>query len=209
VLALDADADAVERGAKSSIRRGASKARREGLVAERRTDADAVDSFYRLHLATRRHQGVPTQSKPFIHGLRELFDNGHGFVSLVTDGGRPIAAAVFLHLRDHVIYKYGASDRSALGRRPNNLLFADVIRWGCENGFRKLDFGRTDLDNEGLRGFKRGWGADESALHYTYVGTEAPADGHSLPERVLAPVIRRSPPMVGRAIGAALYRHFG
>ena len=209
VLALESDADAVERRAKSSIRRGAGKARREGLSVERRTDPEALDAFYRLHLATRRHQGVPTQSKRFIDGLRGIFEGGHGFVSMVNDSGSPIAAAVFLHFRDHLIYKYGASDRSALARRPNNLLFADVIRWACENGFSKLDFGRTDLDNEGLRGFKRGWGAEELALHYTYVGIAAPDDGHSLPERLLTPVIRHSPTVVGRAIGAAFYRHFG
>lgn len=208
-LALDRDADAVARRAKSSIRRGVSKARREGLVFERRTDRDAVEAFYRLHLATRRHQGVPTQSKRFIRGLEELFAEGLGFVALVRDDGRPLAAAVFLHAGGHLTYKYGASDRAALARRPNNLLFAEVIRWACENGLEMLDFGRTDLDNEGLRSFKRGWGAEESPLHYTYVDLPAPDEDHSLPERVMAPVIRRSPPVLGRLVGAALYRHFG
>lgn len=208
-LTLDRDADAVARRAKSGIRRGASKARREGLAVERRTDRAALDAFYRLHRATRRHQGVPTQSKRFIRGLETLFDGGHGFVALVKDGERPIAAAVFLHAGGHLTYKYGASDRSMLARRPNNLLFAEVIRWGCESGCRELDFGRTDLDNEGLRSFKRGWGAEESALHYTYVGLPAPDGAHSLPERLLAPAIRHSPPVVGQLVGTALYRHFG
>ena len=57
--------------------------------------------------------------------------------------------------------------------------------------------------------FKRGWGAEEIALHYTYVAMDPPSGGHSLPERVLGPVIRRSPASVGRAIGAAAYRYFG
>jgi CelD/BcsL family acetyltransferase involved in cellulose biosynthesis len=209
VLTLDDDADVVARRARQGIRRGVAKARREGLSCARRTDPAALDTFYRLHLRTRRHQGVPTQSKRFIVGLARLFASGNGFVAVVTDGeGAAVAAAVFLHHRDHLIYKYGASQRAALARRPNNLLFAEVIRWACEAGYRKLDFGRTDLEQEGLRGFKRGWGADEIPLHYTYVGAD-PSAGRSLPQRLLAPAIRRSPPFVGRLVGAALYRHFG
>ena len=207
-LPLEQDADAVARRAGSGIRRGVSKARREGLTFERRTDAEALDAFYRLHLLTRKHQGVPTQPKRFIDGLGPLFERGHGFVALVGDDGRPIAAAVFLQLRDHLIYTYGASDRSALARRPNNLLFAEVIRWACESGLRELDFGRTDLDQEGLKQFKRGWGAEELPLHHTYAGMEAPSSGDSRAQRLLAPVICHSPPAVGRLFGA-LYRHFG
>lgn len=207
-LPLERDAGAVERRAKSSLRRGAAKARKEGLVATRSTDQRALDTFYGMHLQTRRHQGVPTQSKRFIRGLRRIFDSGHGFVSIVTDESRPIAAAVFLGIGGHLTYKYGASERSALKRRPNNLLFADVIRWACEEGYTSLDFGRTDLDNEGLRSFKRGWGADEHALHYTYLGMPAPT-GSSTAERLVAPLIRRSPPVVGRLVGAAFYRHVG
>ena len=207
-LALEADADAVAKRAKSSIRRGISKARKEGLDFERRTDAAALDAFYRLHLRTRKHLGAPTQPKRFIDGLGALFERGHGFVALVSDGGKPIAAAVFLQLRDHLIYKYGASDRSALARRPNNLLFAEVIRWACESGLRELDFGRTDLDQEGLKQFKRGWGAEELPLHHTYAGMAPPEGGESGALRLVAPVIRHSPPLAGRLLGAC-YRHFG
>jgi len=207
-LALEPDADAVAKRAKSSIRRGISKARKEGLAFERRTDAAALDAFYRLHLRTRRHQGVPTQPKRFVDGLGSLFERGHGFVALVRDGDRPIAAAVFLQLHDHLIYKYGASDRSELARRPNNLLFAEVIRWACESGISELDFGRTDLEQEGLKQFKRGWGAEELPLHHTYAGTDPPSEAGSRAQRLLVPVIRHSPPSVGRLFGA-LYRHVG
>ena len=208
-LPLEPDAEAVAGRARSGIRRGVAKARREGLSFERRADGEGLDAFYRLHLRTRRRQGVPTQSKRFIDGLGGLFDEGHGFVALVRAGGSgPVAAAVFLQAGTHLTYKYGASDRGALPLRPNNLLFAEVIRWACESGCRELDFGRTDLDNEGLREFKLGWGAHETALHHTYAGCEPPA-GTSLPQRVLRPLIRHSPPLVGRLTGRALYRHFG
>jgi CelD/BcsL family acetyltransferase involved in cellulose biosynthesis len=208
-LPLEDDATAVERRARSGIRRGATKARKAGLTFERRTDGGGLDSFYKLHLQTRKHQGVPTQSKRFIDGFGPLFEQGNGFVALVSDEGRPVAAAVFLRWREHLIYKYGASDRSAFAKRPNNLLFSEVIRWGCETGCRELDFGRTDLDHEGLREFKVGWGTDESPLHHTYAGMPVPDARESAVQRLLVPAIRHSPASVSRLIGVALYRHFG
>jgi CelD/BcsL family acetyltransferase involved in cellulose biosynthesis len=104
-------------------------------------------------------------------------------------------------------YKYGASVHGALALRPNNLLFMDAIRWGCENRQRVLDFGRTDLGNHGLLAFKRSWGAVETPLRYTYFGSDPPGrDGFA--RRALGGVIRRSPPIVGRLVGEALYRDF-
>lgn len=208
LLPLSEDHAEVERRySKSQIRRGIKKARREGLRSEHRTDPEALEAFYSLHVRTRRRLGVPTQPKRFIRRFEELFDAGLGFVGLVLDGGRPVAAGVFLTFRGTVTYKYGASDRRSLGKRPNNLLFSEAIRWACESGFRTLDFGRTDLDNEGLRSFKRAWGANEIELGYTYLADSMPAPPGSLRDRVMGGVIRRSPPVVGRLVGEALYRH--
>ncbi len=202
-------AEVEQRYSKSQIKRGIKKARRENLSAERRTDAAALDAFYALHLKTRQRLGVPTQPKRFIQRFEELFDAGLGFVELVLDEGRPIAAAVFLSFNGTLTYKYGASDAAALGKRPNNLLFSEVIRWACEAGFHTLDFGRTDIDNEGLRSFKRSWGADESELSYTYLADREPTLQPALRDRVMGTTIRRSPAVVGRLAGAALYRHVG
>ncbi len=210
LLTLARDPAEVEsRYSKSQVKRGIKKAQREGLSAERRTDQAALDAFYALHMQTRRKLGVPTQPKRFIRRFAELFDAELGFVELVLDQGRPIAAAVFLTYNGTLTYKYGASDARALGKRPNNLLFAEAIRWACEEGLHTLDFGRTDVDNEGLRAFKRSWGAEEEALSYTYFAERPPAAGPGLRDRAVGAVIRRSPAGVSRLVGEALYRHFG
>jgi CelD/BcsL family acetyltransferase involved in cellulose biosynthesis len=112
--------------------------------------------------------------------------------------------------RDAVLtYKYGASDERFLAARPNNLLFMEAIRWGCEHGMRTLDFGRTHRHQEGLRAFKLAWGAEERELRYRNLGG-ATAPGRSAQiERWLGAAIRRSPPLAGRVIGEVLYRHAG
>jgi CelD/BcsL family acetyltransferase involved in cellulose biosynthesis len=209
-LALEADAAAVlARTSKSQIRRGIKKAEREGVTIQARTDRAALQDFYRLHLRTRRRQGVPIQPKGFILGFEALFARGLGRVLTAHHEGRTISAAVFLEHGDTVIYKYGASDERFLGVRPNNLLFAEAIRIGCAAGHRTLDFGRTDTDNEGLAAFKRAWGADEEELSYTYLAEHAPRDGGGLAHKALAEVIRRGPEKTGQVIGTALYRHVG
>jgi CelD/BcsL family acetyltransferase involved in cellulose biosynthesis len=210
VLALEPDVAAVERRfAKSQVLRGVRRARREGLEAVVATDREALEAFYRLHVGTRQRLGVPTQPRRFILGFEALFGAGLGFVLLVLREGEPVAAGVFFTFGETLIYKYGASDARFLPLRPNNLLFMEAIRWGCEHGMRQLDFGRTHWGHDSLRAFKLAWGAEERELRYRLVGAAVPGGRSARSERVLAGVIRRSPPLAGRVIGEALYRHAG
>ncbi len=208
-LTLEPDVERVARGfAKSQVKRGIAKAIREGVTIERRQDRAALGRFYAMHMATRRRQGVPTQPRQFILRFADLFAAGHGFVLLARHQGRDIAGAVFLSAGATLTYKYGASRRRDLHLRPNNLLFMEAIRWGCENGMRTLDFGRTDIDNEGLLAFKRSWGAEELPLAYTYFGRESPDEPDGFSRRAIKALIRHSPPVFGRLVGEALYRDF-
>ena len=98
VLPLATDVAEVERRfRRSSVLRGLRRARRVGLVAQRRTDIAALEAFFRLHVATRSRLGAPTQPRSFIRDLRRLFARDLGFVLLVTRGTETAAAAVFLH----------------------------------------------------------------------------------------------------------------
>jgi CelD/BcsL family acetyltransferase involved in cellulose biosynthesis len=210
VLALGPDVEEVERRfAKSQVRRGIRRARREGLETAVATDRPALEAFFRLHVLTRRRLGVPTQPHRFILGFESLFAAGLGFVLLVLREQEPVAAGVFLTHGDTLLYKYGASDVRFLPLRPNNLLFAEAIRWGCEHGMRRLDFGRTHWEHQSLRAFKLAWGAEEHELRYRHVGAAVPGGRGERSQRALARVIRRSPPLAGRVIGEALYRHAG
>lgn len=210
VLALSPDVAAVERRFKKpQVARGVRRARREGLHATIGDDRASLEAFYRLHVATRRRLGVPTQPRRFVLAFERLFADGLGFVLEVRHQERPIAAAVFLTAGDTLLYKYGASDERFWGLRANNLLFMEAIRWGCEHGMRRLDFGRTHWHHESLRAFKLAWGSEELELRYRHVGGAAPGGRSARAERVLASVIRRSPPAAGRVLGEVLYRHAG
>lgn len=211
VLQLSADPSEVHRGFhRSQVQRNIRRAGREGVVvrvADRR--ADLTEIFYRLHLATRRRQGVPVQPRRFFRLIwQHVIAAGHGAVLIAEHAGRPVAAAVFLRHNGTVIYKYGASDDAAWPLRPNHALFWHAIVTACEAGDRRFDWGRTELGNAGLRSFKSAWGAVEEPLRYTTIG--GPAATHDLggspAARALAATIRHTPPWTCAAAGKALYR---
>jgi CelD/BcsL family acetyltransferase involved in cellulose biosynthesis len=210
VLALKPDVDFILAGLRHNHLRNVRKSERSGLVLRRaQTRSDVVDRYYDLHLRTRRRLGVPTQPRRFFARLwTEVLEPGQGFVLLALDRDRPVAGAVFLTGGKTVVYKYGASEPSSWPLRPNHLIFFSAMRWGCENGFDRFDLGRTDLQDEGLRAFKAGWGATEEPLVYTSFGESVrPPAAHPNIRRVTRTLVRHAPPALSRLAGAILYRH--
>src|SRR5438270_1742078 len=207
VLPLAASGDEVLGRLKGSpLPRAIRKAQREGVEATVSRAREDLELFYRLHLQTRRRLGVPVQPRRFLERIwTHLINQGLGFLVLATYQSQPIAAALFLAWNGNVIYKFGASDRRHWELRPNNLVMWTAIDWACRRGYRQLDFGRSELDNEGLRDFKRRWGAMELPLRYSYVAARPPRSTSPVTKRALAALIQTSPPAVCRALGELLY----
>jgi CelD/BcsL family acetyltransferase involved in cellulose biosynthesis len=211
VIALDSDPAAVYAGFRPSVRRHIQQAAPRGVTIRRaERQEDLVDTFYRLHLRTRRRFGVPIQPRRFFRMLWEsVIRTGLGTVLIAEASGEPVAAEVLLSWNGTTISKFSASDERAWSLRANNLLTWHLIKTACEQGSRWLDFGRTDAGSEGLRAFKQSWGAAEESLIYTTLGSRpepAPARD-SMADHVLASVIRHGPLVVCRAAGEALYRY--
>ncbi len=195
---------------KSQTQRSVNKFEKSGAVVERRTDAGAMSAFMRLNYLTRRKHGLPPQPDRFFEELhRTIIGPGRGFVSLARLGSADLGASVFLRFKDTIYYKFGASDEAYLVHRPNHGIMWDAIRWAGAEGYRVLDFGRSDLDGEGLIKFKRGWATEESDL--TYYRSSASVAGQKGADRLemLKPVFQRLPIPVLKAIGKVLYEHVG
>jgi CelD/BcsL family acetyltransferase involved in cellulose biosynthesis len=195
---------------RSQVQRNVRRAVREGVtVRAAESEDDLARTFYALHVATRHRLGVPIQPRRFFKLLwRRLIDTGHGFVLLAeAQGGSPVAGAVFLTSPGTITYKFGASDSAAWGLRPNHLLFWTAIARACEAGYERFDFGRTDLEDEGLRAFKSGWGTVEEPLVYTTLAERQPTEARRRAAHAVRGILQRSPAIVCRAAGALLYRY--
>lgn len=187
--------------------RNVRKAERAGVEIKWGTTASDVETFYRLHLLTRQRLGVLIQPRRYFYLFaKSIIERGLGFVLTAWAEQVPIAVAMFLAWNGTLMYKYGASDAEYWKCRPNNLLFWEAIHWGCENGYHTFDWGRTDLDDQGLREFKSGWGAMEEPLTYSMVANALFRESSGGLRNAVKAVIRRSPQWVCQAIGECLYR---
>ena len=193
-----------------AVRRAVRKAEQSGLTVTFSQDLDAVRTFYGLFCRTRKRHGMPAQPFRFFENIhRHVLAQNQGWVVLARHGPVPAAGAVFFHSGKTAVFKFGASDETLQHLRANNLVMWQAIRWHAQRGFALLDFGRTSLDNEGLRRFKLSWGAQERRIDYfrhdcrkaEFVTARDDSTGwHNR-------VFRFLPVPLSRLIGVAFYRH--
>lgn len=211
LLRLSADADKVFRHFHpSQVQKNIARAERNGVEVRWAEDKSDLDIFYDLHLKTRQRLGVPIQPRRYFELLwKRIIDAGLGFILLAHQDSVPMAGAVFLTYKTKLVAKYSASDSNYWRFRPNNLLFWTSIRWGCEQGYSLFDWGKTSVDNVGLRNFKSGWGSQESVLTYSVLSATPPNHITGRLSGITEPFFRHAPKWVCRATGELLYRHFG
>ncbi len=196
---------------KTQVQQPIHKALRDGLTAVIKTDYESVTNFYNLHLLTRKKLGVPIQPKKFFYHLwNEIINKGMGYVVLVRLNEKVISSGIFIGFNKILTYKFSASHPDYLNYRPNNLMLWTGIQEAKKRGFEIFDFGRTDLETEGLRKFKQGWGTVEEPLYYSYY-PKAPGDSKFklVKNKIVAPIIKHSPKFVCRLSGELFYKYFG
>jgi len=193
---------------KNCIQRRIRRAEREQLSYEKGCSADILDDFYRLLVITRRrHQLLPQPRSWFRNLVACMSPNIE--IRLARKNGIPIAAILTLRHRSTVIYKYGCSDEKFHHLAGMPFLFWKLIEESKAVGAEQIDFGRTDLDNQGLIEFKDRFGTARRQLTYfrypetlgkSFVASSLPAT------RRLFSVL---PDALSSMAGKMLYRHIG
>lgn len=209
-LDLTAGETCLLKGCDDSVRRALRKAEHGALTIEFSQSLDSMQVFYRLLCLTRRRHGVPPQPFPFFANIcTHVLAQNLGWIVLARQGAIPVAGAVYFHQGRTAIYKFGASDERLQHLRANNLVMWQAIRKYAREGYTALDFGRSSLDNAGLRKFKLGWGTQETQSDYIrydratarYVTARDESSGwHNR-------LFRSLPIPLSRLAGALLYRH--
>ena len=195
---------------KSSARRALRKAERSGLSVQVAGTRMAMMEFYRLHVRTRKRHGLPPQPASFFLNIHdEVIKSGLGFVVIASSGSRRISAAVFFQVGKKAIYKFGASDERFQELRGNNLVMWEGIRFLVQNGAETLHFGRTSLQNDGLRRFKLGWGIEEETISYHKFDAAARAcvRRRDTASGFQGAIFSRLPSSMNRLAGALIYPH--
>lgn len=193
-----------------SVKRALRKAESSALALEVGSSRAQLEDYYRLHGITRRRLGSPPQPMSFFESLRtRLLEPGHGFIVLARRNGVAVAGSVFLHACGQACYKFGASDERFQQFRGSNWVMWHGIQESRRRGCTSLHLGRTAPGAEGLRRYKLGFGARETAIRYfrlemSGLSVDRVIDrSEGLPNQVF----RRLPVWVSRLVGAAVYPH--
>ena len=132
-----------------------------------RQSREAILEYYRLHVQTRRRHGLPPQPLSFFLNIHdEIIQPGLGFVVMAHHGSRVAAAAVFFHIGKKAVYKFSASNEDQKRLQGNSLVIWEAIQILAQSGIEELHFGRTPLNDQGLRRFKLAWGTSEKTIEY-------------------------------------------
>jgi len=193
----------------NSFRRKVHRAEREGLSCESGNSEKLLGEFYSLLLITRKRHHLPPQPLVWFQNLLRYMGEKLQ-IRIARKGATPIAAMLTLRHESSVIYKYGCSDEKFhnLGGMP--FLFWRLLEESKSSSVERIDFGRTDLSNEGLVVFKDRLGTSKSLLtYYRYSKEPRRRVGSPGGSQAIRQILSFLPQSLSSAAGRMLYRHMG
>jgi hypothetical protein len=194
---------------KTSIQQTIKRSEREGVDIETGSSERLLSLFYGLMVKTRRRHQVPPQPIEWFRNLTACMGDRLR-IRVASHRGEPIASTITLEHKNALFYKYGASDDrfNSLGATPS-LIWKAIVE-GKSAGQTRMDFGRSELDNQGLIKFKDRWGATASKLTYLRWSSEPAREAsHGHASGLVKRVFGIMPDFVLQTTGRILYRHIG
>lgn len=197
---------------RDSTRRNIKKATELGVTIQMSSSLQSMHQFHHLHCLTRKRHKLPSQPFYFFKKIHEnIISKKLGYIFKASFQNQIIGASIFFHFGNKVIFKFGASDLEYQHLRMNNLIMWEAIKWYAGNGYDSLFLGRTNIDQDGLRRFKSGWGTDEFVIKYFKydLANNSIAIRTNKFDLVSHLVFSKMPVLASRALGALLYKYFG
>jgi len=177
-LNLVPDPDQMWKDFNAKVRNQVRKAEKSGLTIHWH-QAEGLQDFYDVFAINMRSLGSPVHSLKLFEHILKSFE-GRVKLILVQKGETTVGGALCLLFKKTVLVPWASSLVAYRSLCPNNLLYWEAIRWACENGFQRFDFGRSS-PGSGTFHFKKQWGAVEEALHW-----ESGTNGLRAPEMMSA-----------------------
>ena len=213
---LRPDLDTIWRGIPDAARRATRKAERNGVTVQVASDMDSLRAFFEMYLRLRKHKyRLIAQPYAFFQNIWQQFvEQKKGFLLAAYYEGQMIAGIFFLEWKDALCYKFNASIPETLAHRPNNLLIWEGIKLAKAAGYTQLDFGLSDLDQEGLLRYKRQFATQEKTISFLQY---RPDDDLTTPEQELRALLPELtdlftsadvPDSVTEKAGEVLYKFF-
>lgn len=192
-----------------NTKRNIKKASKAGVKLIIKNDDEGVSEFYKMNCITRQKHGLPPQPYVFFKNiLTSVINNGFGDIILAYSQNSVIAGDIFFKFGKKIIYKYGASYPAYHDLRGSHFVMWEAIKKYSSEGYKDFDFGRTELNHDGLRRFKQGWNTTESFIYTSRINSE---------KRILSTKTKtngfynkffnRTPIFILKLVGGILYKH--
>jgi FemAB-related protein (PEP-CTERM system-associated) len=157
----DQNMQAIPRKARRMIRQGI----KFGLYSE--FGLHLLHDFYEI-LAKSYHQlGTPIFPRRLFRNFLEEFGTDSQILLIRNKEGSPVAGVLSFFYKDQIIPYYAGSLFKYRKLAPNDFMYWELMKYGCEHGFKVFDFGRSKVDT-GSYHFKRHWGFEPVPLSYQY-----------------------------------------
>lgn len=185
------------------------RAERAQLSYERSCSSENLCDFYRLLLITRRRHQLPPQPLVWFRNLIACLGTKLD-IRVARKEGVPIAAILALRHGPTIVYKYGCSDHGYHHLAGMPFLFWRLIEESKAEEAEAIDFGRTELSNEGLTAFKDHLGAIRHRLtYYRNVNREIGSSAVIPCLPAVGRLFSLMPNGISSKVGGLLYRHIG
>jgi FemAB-related protein (PEP-CTERM system-associated) len=209
LLELGEDPDIIWKDFNAKLRNQIRKSQKSELTAEFGGEELLID-FYRIFSWKMRDLGTPVWGKRLFETIFEAFPDTARMI-LVKKDKRPVAGGLVLAFKDRLYVPSAAAYNSALRYCPNHALYWEVIKKGCEEGFKYFDFGRSRVGS-GTYNFKQQWVPTPKRLNWQYYlarSDSMPSINPSNPKyRFLINLWRRLPLPVANYLGPKIIRNF-
>lgn len=128
---------------------------------------ELLDDFYHLLSLSWRRLGTPIYRKAYFTEILERFpETTRIFIAYRHDA--PVAAAFNGYFKDTVEGMWAGTSPEHQKLQPNYVLYWEMIRHACENGYKHFHLGRSTVDSNAEQ-FKKKWNAHAQQLYWQYV----------------------------------------
>jgi FemAB-related protein (PEP-CTERM system-associated) len=164
-LKLCSDPDVIWKDLDAKVRNQVRKAQKSGLKFVV-GGINEIRPFYGVFSRNMRDLGTPVYSRDFFFNIMKEFPD-QAEVFLVKGEGAVIGGAIAFYFKDQMEIPWASSLREYFAYCPNNLLYWEAIKRGCQKGCELFNFGRSRYGTSHYR-FKKQWGAEDEELAYQF-----------------------------------------
>ena len=165
-------------------------------------DNAQVKEFFLIYSCNMRKLGSPTHSLSFFESIISSFPDNVKLLTVYLHT-KPIYSSFLFCFKNTIYSLWSSALQDYRKYYPTDFGIWEAIKFGCKNGFKHYDFGRSQPNSANLE-FKQRWGAIHRTLSYQYYlnNSESVNNYHvGSKEKIFISIWKKVPLLLTRVIG--------